>query len=76
MPTPPVQSPYAEADQLKVQPVRFDTVWLVAGSAPAPEQKELSTVVPSDCVQVTLRVSMAVVEQLLESALQEPVLQL
>jgi hypothetical protein len=59
-----------------VQPVRSETVWLVAGWTPAPEQKALATVLPSDCVQVTVRVSVATVEQVLESADQDPVLQL
>jgi hypothetical protein len=48
----------------------------VAGSAPAPLQNELATVVPSDCRQVTLRVSVAVGEQVELGADQLPADQL
>jgi hypothetical protein len=58
-----------------VQPVKSETVWLATGMVPAPAHRELATVVPSDWVQETLRVSVAALEQVLESALQEPVVQ-
>jgi hypothetical protein len=52
------------------------TTWLVAGSAPALAHRLLLTVVPSDCWQVTLRVSVAVAEQVELGALHALVFQL
>jgi hypothetical protein len=73
---PPVQAPKPEAFQLKVQPVRTERVCEVAGFAPAPEQRPSATVVPSDCSQVTERVSVAAVEQEDDGADQAEVCQL
>jgi hypothetical protein len=48
----------------------------VAGFAPKAAQPLSEIVVPSDCKQVTLRVSVALVEQLDDGALQSPIDQL
>ena len=76
MPVPPVQVAKPEACQLKEQPVKDETDCEVAGSDPAPAHRLLSTVLPSDCRQVTLRVSVAVVEQVDDGADHEPADQL
>jgi hypothetical protein len=51
------------------------TLWLVAGAVPALEQKEPSTVVPSDWVHVTVRVSLAALLQVEDGADQLPAVQ-
>lgn len=77
----PVPSPVAaqatlEAETVAVpQPVKSATLWLVAGAVPASTQKLSATGVPSDWVQVTVRVSLAAVLQVEEGADQLPALQ-
>jgi hypothetical protein len=53
------------------------TVWLAAGSVPAPPavQRESATVVPSDWVHETVRVCTSLIEQVLESLPHAPVVQ-
>jgi hypothetical protein len=51
-------------------------VVVAAGCAPALAHSEFATVVPSDCWQVTLRVSVAVAEQVELGALHALVFQL
>jgi hypothetical protein len=65
-PVPPEQAPKPEADQLKAQPVNTETVCVVAGAVPV--HSEASTAVPSERVQVLVRVSVALVEQVEEGA--------
>jgi hypothetical protein len=45
-----------------VQPEYTLKVWLVVGLAPWAAQKVSATVVPSDCKQETLRLSVAAIE--------------
>jgi hypothetical protein len=59
-----------------VQVLKSASVCEIAGLVPAPEQKLSATVLPSDCVQETLRVWMALAEQLFDEALQLPGVQL
>jgi hypothetical protein len=65
VPVPPEQVPKPEPVQLKVQPVRTETVCVVAGTVPV--HKPASAVVPSERVQVFVRVSVAVDDGALQS---------
>lgn len=76
MPVPPVQALKPLPTQLKVQPLKSGPTWVVAGLSPAEAQLASLTAVPSERRQVTLRVSVAVAEQLLLSAPKFPTLQL
>jgi hypothetical protein len=73
---PPVQTPKPLCVQEKEQLLKSASVWIVAGSVESAVQFELSTVVPSERVQETLRVCVAVLEQVFEEALHAPVVQL
>jgi hypothetical protein len=62
-PVPVEQEPKPLAVQEKVQPLKSLTVCIVAGAVPALAQKLASTVEPSDCKQLTVRVCVAMLEQ-------------
>jgi hypothetical protein len=71
LPVPPVQVLGVPEIHEKVQVLKSAIVCVVAGAVPAlATHRLLSTVVPSDCVQESVRVWMAVEEQVLEDALQ------
>ncbi len=72
---PPEQVPKPDAVQLKVQPEREETVCVVAGAAVVQSAGSVAAV-PSERMQVLVRVSVAVVEQVEDGALQALELQL
>jgi hypothetical protein len=76
VPVPPVQALKPLPDQLKVQPLKSGPICELAGLSPAEAQLASLTVIPSERRHETLRVSVAVAEQLLFSAPKLPALQL